>query len=217
MGLAIGWIAFETDSKRAVFDELGLEETENPPEFYPSDFGRFTGVDLGNGWLAIVFYGGLANWTEPFEDLSAKRRIVCCDIYERQNLSQASLWADGKCIWEIEHFPEKGGQDYDPEHLEIKGSLPTELASICERFRIEQKTADYDHIGDAPIKVAEQITGFDVTLDRSKWRQMDLIPAEGGPMWLANEQSKKGCRQLIFITVAIALALVGIIGWWMFR
>lgn len=217
MGLAIGWIAFETDSKRAVFDELGLEETENSPEFYPSDFGRFTGVDLGNGWLAIVFYGGLANWTEPLENLSAQRRIVCCDIYDRHDFTQVSSWVKGKCEWEIEHSPVKGGQDYDPEHLEINGALPADLASICERFRIEQETSDHNHIGDAPIKVAKQITGFDVTLDRSKWRQMDLIPAEGGPRWLVNEQSKKGCRQLTYITVALALTLVGIIGWSMFR
>ncbi|MCB1230476.1 MAG: hypothetical protein KDN19_09435 [Verrucomicrobiae bacterium] len=213
MGFTVGWIGFETDSPKSVLDELGLAETPNPPEFHPAKFGKYTGVDLGNGWFALVFYGGLANWNLPLETLSLNRRIVCCDIYDRNNFSLSSSWVNGECIWEIEHFPEKGGQDYDPEHLEIKGSLPADLTSICDRLRFEQKTADFDLIGEAPTKVAEQITGFDVTSDRKKWIQMDLTVTKEGPMGIAEEEARKGCRQMIAGLVVIGLIVLALILW----
>src|SRR5262245_29301196 len=54
--------------------------------------------------------------------IPAKSRCVTCVTLEHAMVSYASLWEDGRHIWQLRHNQSEG-----KEHLEVSGDLPAEF------------------------------------------------------------------------------------------
>lgn len=219
MGVNLSWMAFETDSPDSVCELLGLEKTGKEAEDLPRNSGRYTGVNLKNGWYVVLSKEHLATHL-TLDSIARAGRLVSVDNEEMLNYSSALLWNNGEKMWEIEHHPQRDGEDWDEMDLKILGDLPPEMRSICERLLEEQKTADHDVLFDAPLRVAELITGFNLTADRDAWVEEDLVSLKGGLAAEAEKSSRSwgctiGCVCLILVGIAfLTLGIWRMIQWY---
>lgn len=94
------------------------------------------------------------------EHLSSGGEVVTCVVEEHVMYSEATGWRDGRQIWFIRHDAQES-----IGHLEASGELPSIFFAIRSRLTSQQEAAggekaDVDYIFDAPVDVAEALTGF---------------------------------------------------------
>jgi len=140
----------------------------------PHDLGTervpLAGLKPKDGWCAIFghysFVLDITIGTEPprLARLPAKSRAVSCVVLEHANISYASLWQDGRHIWEVRHQPSR---EQLPEHLEFWGDLPPAFIRIWEATLRKQRQSDpsrepggwrVDYVFDVPLDAAAEIT-----------------------------------------------------------
>jgi hypothetical protein len=87
-------------------------------------------------------------------------------VLEHANISHASLWQDGRHIWEVHHQPSREQR----EHLEFWGDLPRTFIGIRDAALQKQRESyarrniwggwGVDYLLDVPVDAAAEITGF---------------------------------------------------------
>jgi hypothetical protein len=79
----------------------------------------------------------IAIGTDPprLSRLPAKSRAVSCVVLQHANISYASLWQDGREIWQARHQPSKE----QPENLDFWGDLPPRFFGTWEAALQEQR------------------------------------------------------------------------------
>jgi hypothetical protein len=78
-------------------------------------------------------------------------------VLEHANISYASLWQNGREIWQARHQP----SNEQPEHLDFWGDLPPSFMGIWEGALQKQREHNgVDYVFDVPLNAAAEITGF---------------------------------------------------------
>lgn len=159
MGYAISWIAFRDKTAAEVQECLSLVPTgkfEDMPE------GMFSATQLGPWYLVwIAWHAHEFVGESSLRKLSSSSEVVAATVEEHVMFSSAEYWSGGKRVWSVVHDAE-----VETEHLIESGSLPASFLPIRERLFAAQKKErnedemGVDHIFDAPLELAESLTGF---------------------------------------------------------
>lgn len=158
MGYSVSWVAVSGAEPRQVLDELGLALTSAAEEVAESPLVCAT---LPGGWFVVVVDHGADSVlsAEALVALSAIGRVVWCSVDEHAPSSAAAEYSGRAERWRVEHDAQM-----DRNHLETHGDVPAEFHRMVESRRAEQTAAgpatDVDHLFDAPVMLAQAITGF---------------------------------------------------------
>ena len=173
MGFNMSWIfvdRIELDQLYAALDVKSTGEVADPYDLGTSRV-PLAGLRPKAGWCAIFgqysFVLDITIGTDPprLSRLPAKSRAVSCVVLEHANISYASLWQDGREIWQARHQPSKE----QPEHLDFWGDLPPSFFGTWEATLQKQRERDamrkpgewgVDYVFDVPLIAAAEITGF---------------------------------------------------------
>jgi hypothetical protein len=159
MGYAISWMAFKNKTAAEVQECLSLIPTgkiEDMPE------GMFSATKLGPWHLVFIDRHAHEFVSESMlRKLSADCEVVAATVEEHVMFSSAEYWTGGKRVWSVVHDAQ-----VSTEHLIETGSPPASFLPIKERLFAAQKNErdddemKVDHIFDAPLELAESLTGF---------------------------------------------------------
>ena len=174
MGFNISWIFVDQIDLNELYAALDVKSTGEAADPYDLGTSRapLAGLKPKGGWCAIFgqysFVLDITIGTDPprLTRLPAKSRAVSCVVLEHANISYASLWQDGRHIWEVRHEWRKD----EPNHLVFWGDLPTSFVGIwgaaLEKRRTDEakQTSDpwgpADYVFSVPVAAAAEITGF---------------------------------------------------------
>jgi hypothetical protein len=173
VGFNMSWIFVDQIDLNELYAALDVKSTGEAAD--PSDLGTkrvpLAGLRPKDGWCAIFghysFVLDITIGTDPprLTRLPAKSRAVSCVVLEHANISYASLWQDGRQIWEVRRQPSRA----QPEHLEFWGDLPPAFIGIWDATLQKQRESDarrkpgewgVDYLFDVPVAAAAEITGF---------------------------------------------------------
>jgi hypothetical protein len=127
VGFNMSWLfvdAIEPDELYAALDVKSTGEAADP-----YDLGTFrvplAGLRPKAGWCAVfehyAFVLDLTISTDPprLARLPTRSRAVSCVVLEHAMISHASLWQDGRHIWQVHHQPsrERTMRDASPANL----------------------------------------------------------------------------------------------------
>jgi hypothetical protein len=117
---------------------------------------------LRPGWFAIMMLGreDATDGKVDLAQLSKGAEVLASFVEEHVMVSVAALWREGSKIWSVEHDAQEG-----PRHLVVSGELPAEMAAIIDEAKSSQDAedkgdAEVDFIFDAPVDIAQRLTGF---------------------------------------------------------
>ena len=86
-------------------------------------------------------------------------------------------------VWTVTHDAGKGIQ-----HLAVEGDVPTEFSTIKDRLQSKQKEAggdkaNVDHLFDAPVELAQSLTGFrhDQDIDGADKAPFEVLSSRSVP------------------------------------
>ena len=174
MGFNMSWIFVDQVDLNDLYAALDVKSTGEAADPHDLGTGRvpLAGLKPKDGWCAIFghysFVLDITIGTDPprLTRLPAKSRAVSCVVLEHANISYASLWQDGRHIWEVRHQPNKE----QSEHLDFCGDLPPTFMGTWEAALQRQRESyarrnifggwGVDYIFDVPFNVATEITGF---------------------------------------------------------
>jgi hypothetical protein len=166
MGFALVWLAVQGVGKAELAGLAGLEDTGEPDDFFEGAYsvGELAGGELVGKWAVLVASDFALLEEEILHDFSQGRRLVACAVEEHVMISSCSEWVNGAPVWSATHIGEDGGDE-----LEVAGVLPPVFEGIVAKLRaLEAQNAEedadegleVDYIFDAPLELAEAITGF---------------------------------------------------------
>ena len=95
------------------------------------------------------------------EKLSADCEVVAATVEEHVMVSSAECWRSGRRLWSVAHDSQSSA-----DHLVESGSPPASFQAIKDRLfaaQSKEKADDpmrVDHLFDAPLELAESLTGF---------------------------------------------------------
>jgi hypothetical protein len=187
VGFNMSWIFVDQIDLNELYAALDVKSTGEAADPYDLGTSRvpLAGLRPKDGWCAIFghysFVLDITIGTDPprLTRLPAKSRAVSCVVLEHAMISYASLWQDGRHIWEVRHQPSKE----QLEHLEFWGDLSPEFIGIWGAALQKQRESDarrkptewgvmdlahlpVDYLFDVPLDAAAVITEF--RHDRSK-------------------------------------------------
>jgi hypothetical protein len=194
MGFNMSWILVDRINEDALYEALDLAATGETPDEY--DLGTshvpLAGAALKSRWCAVFAKYALVMdatvGTNParLTRLPARSRCITCVVLEHAMVSYASLWQDGRFVWQIRHDPSQGD-----EHLEALGDLPHAFAGFRD-IAIDKQRArkarsrpgewGVDYLFDIPSDMAATITGYrhDGTVENGFFRNLRvLVPTNG--------------------------------------
>ena len=165
MGFNMSWIFVDQIDLNELYAALDVKSTGEAAD--PYDLGTkrvpLAGLRPKDGWCAIFghysFVLDITIGTDPprLARLPAKSRAVSCVVLEHANISHASLWQDGRHIWQVHHQPSRE----QPEHLEFWGDLPPAFMGIWDAaLQKRRKIGGADYVFDVPLDAAAEVTGF---------------------------------------------------------
>ncbi len=159
MGYSQSWLAVKGKPTAAVLETLGLRGTGTHEEIAESPI---VGAELPGGWYLVVFgrSGDPLMSDVVLQRLSAGCEVVTGDVEEHVMVSVATGWENGRRLWSVTHDAQR-----DMEHLQTEGEMPSVFTPIRDRLRSEQQAAggnksDVDYIFDAPVELAQTLTGY---------------------------------------------------------
>jgi hypothetical protein len=173
----MSWIFVDQIDLNELYAALDVKSTGEAADPYDLGTGRvpLAGLKPKEGWCAIFgHYSFVLDITIGIDPprltrLPAKSRAVSCVVLEHANISYASLWQDGRYIWEMRHQPSKD----EPNHLVFWGDLPAGFVgnwgAALEKRRASEAEAKgkpsnwwgpFDYVFSVPLDMAETITGF---------------------------------------------------------
>jgi hypothetical protein len=168
VGFNMSWIFVDQIDLNELYAALDLKSTGEAADPYGLGSRRapLAGLKPKDGWCAIFghysFVLDITIGTDPprLTRLPAKSRAVSCVVLEHAMISYASLWQDGRHIWEVHHQPSKE----QLEHLEFWGDLPPAFIGIwdaaLQRQRRDPGEWGVDYVFDVPLNTGAEITGF---------------------------------------------------------
>jgi len=191
VGFNMSWTFVDEINEDALYEALDLAATGETPD--PYDLGTscvpLAGAALKSGSCAVFAEYSLVMdatvGTNParLTRLPAKSRCITCVVLEHAMISYASLWQDGRHVWQIRHDPAQGEQ-----HLEVSGDLPSAFANFrdvaLDKQQAPGKSGPWrvDYIFDVPLDTAAAITGYrhDRAVEKGFFRSVrTLIPTNG--------------------------------------
>jgi hypothetical protein len=196
VGFNMSWIfvdRIELDELYAALDVKSTGEAADPYDLGTSSV-PLAGLRPKAGWCAIFgqysFVLDITIGTDPplLSRLPAKSRAISCVVLEHAGISYASLWQDGREIWQARHQPNKE----QPEHLDFWGDLPPSFFGAWEAALQDQRESDamakpgewgVDYVFGVPLKAAAEITGFRHNKDLSKedeYRELTALEPVNG-------------------------------------
>src|SRR5262245_10478074 len=127
----------------AAFDVKSTGEAAHPYDLGTSRV-PLAGLKPKDGWCAIFgHYSFVLDITIGIDPprlarLPAKSRAVSCVVLEHANISHASLWQEGRHIWQVHHQP----SIEQPSHLEFWGDMPPGFFGIWETALQKRRAAE---------------------------------------------------------------------------
>jgi hypothetical protein len=194
MGFNMSWIFADGIHENALYDALDLAATGVTPDEHDLGTSRvpLAGAALKSGRCAVFARYALVMdatvGTNPPRLMRLPTRSPCitCVVLEHAMVSYASLWQDGRYVWQIRHDSSQGSG-----HLEVRGDLPSafgDFRSIAmEKQRAEEahrKSGEWgvDYFFDVPLDTAAAMTGYrhDRRVDNDFFRNLrGLVPIKG--------------------------------------
>lgn len=152
MPYSLSWLAVRGKVTDLILEELNLRRTgatESAPR-------TIAGVETGSGWYVVIRNQD----TELIQnavlaEMSLECECVACFVEDASMVSSAVGWKHGKKIWFALHDGQEG-----PEHLSLRGEFPALFGPILDNARAQQKSESGKHLFEAPIILAQQLTGF---------------------------------------------------------
>ena len=194
MGFNMSWIVVDGIDEGTLYDALDLVATDEIPD--PHDLGTsyvpLAGAALKSGWCAVfaryalVMDATVGTTPARLMRLPKRSRCITCVVLEHAMVSYASLWQDGRYVWQIRHDPSEG-----IGHLAIRGDPPSAFGDFrniaMEKQRAEQARRKpdgwgVDYVFDVPIDTAEAIGGYrhNLVIENDFFRNLrTLKPADG--------------------------------------
>jgi hypothetical protein len=154
MGVSQSWVAFRGRPVTAVRAELGLRAVADAN---PYD-SRYLGSTLPDGWHLLIVRGERLVDPALLARLSRGCEAVACFVEEHVMASHASGWADGRCLWKIDH---DGCEARDT--LQVTGDPPAQLGPIRDDLEAKQRAAGDDNVDflfEAPAELGKQLVGY---------------------------------------------------------
>lgn len=195
MGFNMSWIIVDDIQEEALYEALDLVATRDaPPD--PFDLGT-SSVPLAGAALKSGSYAVFAKYalvmdatigTNPprLTRLPGKSRCITGVVLEHAMVSYASLWQDGRHVWQILHDGSRGEQ-----HLEVNGDPPPALGKIHsvaidqQRNRNKLGRIGIDYLFDVPLDTAATLAGYrhDYAIEKDIFRTVrTLAPAMGNTL-----------------------------------
>jgi hypothetical protein len=172
VGFNMSWVFVDEINEDALYNALDLAATGVTPDEH--DLGTshvaLAGAALKSGWCAVFANYALVMdatvGTSPprLMRLPARSRCITCVILEHAMVSYASLWQEGRYVWQIRHDSSQGRG-----HLEVRGDLPSEFGDFRSIAMDKQRAEDarrksgewgVDYFFDVPLDTAATITGY---------------------------------------------------------
>lgn len=164
MGYSLSWYAVKGKAPERVLAEMGLRPG-----------GASVGWDHDARDVATVLPGGwylVSRNRHEYEDpllklLSQGAEVIAFHIEEHVMVCKAAAWSNGIEVWSVIHDAQK-----ELLHLEARGQLPSEFASIRDRLLAEQasEAEDCDHVIQIPYETAAVIAGYEHDAVREELR-----------------------------------------------
>lgn len=194
MGFNMSWIFVDGINEDALYDALDLAGTGVTPDEH--DLGTshvpLAGAALKSGWCAVFAQYALVMdatvGTNParLTRLPTRSRCITCVVLEHAMVSYASLWQEGRYVWQIRHDSSQGRG-----HLEVRGDLPSAFGDFRSIAMDKQRAEDarrksgewgVDYFFEVPIDTAATMTGYrhDSTVEKDFFRNLQgLVPTKG--------------------------------------
>ena len=157
MGVSQSWVAFRGRPATAVRAELRLRVVADAN---PYD-SRYLGSTLPDGWQLLVVRSDRLVDPALLARLSRGGEAVACFVEEHVMFSHASGWADGRCLWKIDH---DGCEARDA--LQVTGDPPAQLGPIRDDLEAKQRATEpddeypVDYLFEAPAELVKQLVGY---------------------------------------------------------
>lgn len=155
MGLRMVWLCCRGQSADEIHEALGLRLVAALDELTLEE--PFSGVTLADGWHAVIAWDGF-DWLseDTLRALSADCEVVAAFALDTTNDSGSELWRNGVKQWRVRHSGESA-----PPLDEREGAVPERYAQLrVELARNAASDPDVDWIREAPLRLAEELTGF---------------------------------------------------------
>jgi hypothetical protein len=153
MGYRVLLIAVTGKEPATIHDEYAVAPTTQYEEIPESPV---TGAILPDGAYLLYINDDIVPDDRVLAKLSKDASLIACYANETVMDSLACAWVDGVEKWAVYHDAQQG-----IEHLEVKGNLPPQLASIQNKLSTQQKESDgVDYIFDIPIGLFVSLGGI---------------------------------------------------------
>jgi hypothetical protein len=202
VGFNMSWIFVDEINEDALYGALDLTATGVTPGEHDlgTSYVPLAGAALKSGWCAVFAQYALVMdatvGTNPprLMRLPARSRCITCVILEHAMVSYASLWQEGRYVWQIRHDSSQGRG-----HLEVRGDLPSafgDFRSIAmDKQRAEEarrKSGEWgvDYFFDVPLDTAATMTGYrhDRAVENDFFRNLQgLVPTKGNVLTKLSE------------------------------
>jgi hypothetical protein len=157
MGFKVSWLGCKGLDAAETLRRLGLRDTGVWDEAREAPF---TVASIPGGWVILWSndFGYVAD--EVMASLSRGATVIGCQIHEGMMYAASTLYHDGERLWSVAHDAQEGSHD-----LQIEGAPPAVFEEIRDKLWAQQSADDehpfpVDFIFDAPVDLAQAITGF---------------------------------------------------------
>jgi len=194
VGFNMSWVFVDEINEGALYDALDLAATGVTPDEHDlgTSYVPLAGAALKSGWCAVFAHYALVMdatvGTNPprLMRLPARSRCITCVVLEHAMVSYASLWQEGRYVWQVRHDSNQGRG-----HLEVHGDLPSAFGDFRSIAMDKQQAEDarrksgewgVDYFFDVPLDTAATITGYrhDRAVGSDFFRNLQsLVPTKG--------------------------------------
>ena len=153
MGAALSYVAIKDRPDSALLKSLNISELSSGTDLHQLYGAKaLNGCDFESGWFVITNYGNPQVLLSPkmLQQLSAKSRLVTCDVEEHVMCSSATGWIDGEQVWSVVY-----DSQVDDEEIVVTGKLPTGFNEMAAALRKEQSFFEI------PTELVHNICGFE--------------------------------------------------------
>ena len=193
MGFNMSWVFVDGINEGALYDALDLAATGVTPDEHDlgTSYVPLAGAALKSGWCAVFAQYALVMdatvGTNPARlmRLPTRSRCITCVVLEHAMVSYASLWQEGRYVWQVRHDSNQGRG-----HLEVRGDLPSAFGDFRSTAMDKQRAEDarrksgewgVDYFFDVPLDTAATMTGYrhDRVVENDFFRNLQgLVPTK---------------------------------------
>jgi hypothetical protein len=181
MGYRVLLIAVRRKDAAKIHADFGVHPTDDFEEIAESPV---TGAWLPNGDYLLYINDDIMPDDRVLAKLSSGASLLACYANETTMDSFLASWVAGREEWSVWHDAQQSLR-----HLEIRGTVPAELAPIRERLTAQQMgVPNVDYTFDIPIEMFVALGGIRYNEDipnaePAPWRVLQRVRAKKG-WWL---------------------------------